>query len=379
MKFPIYKECEGCVAEFTSKTEGKYIYLTPDFQYLKIRTITDAPVDDSVWSEPTLEHYLLALPAPYGELAAKRYKEKPHDSAVKSFQRMSEKTPTTVLWIAFEWSETEEGSDFWLKVSKGQSPEIKSNKIESKEMKYFCCDSTLEFAEFVNKLAVGKLKIDKIINEYTKFSVFRVGNIWHLGTRDFSANKVTQGEFLDQILNLPVLKKEIKLDCKILTYTPILKNEKVEIGCKTFNLKELMEFKEVYKKWLDQTPVIDTRPFHTDSSEELRGYVKAFYKDNHIGSPNDPYDFLCCPQDGNVSGDMNFKSRKEARGEKVTNGQFIDRLQSLKAEKKSIKISLKDSGSAEVSKDFVNVAGYSVKHEEINKFFVELEKVQNNA
>lgn len=385
MEFPIYKACEGCVAKFTSKTEGKYIYLTSEFRHLKIGTKVDVPVDDSVLSEPTLEQYLLALPAPYGELAAKRYKERPFPKAESNLERKKNETPASVLWEAFEWDKTEEGFDFWHNVTKGQSPEIKSKKIESKEMKDFYCESSKEFAEFVNKLLVGRTKdskIDKAIYEYTKFSVFRVGlgSIWHFAdTRDFGAEKVTQGEFLDRILNLPLPKKEIKFDCKILTYTPILKNEKVEIGCQTFDLKELMEFWKAYEKWLTEAPVINTKPFYTDSSTELRAYVKAFYNNNTMGNPKDAYDLLVCNKHGEVTGDSSSKPRDEVRGEKVTNGQFIDRIQSLKAIKKGIKIPLRDSWSAEVTEGFVNVAGYSVKHEEIEKFFVELEKVKNNA
>jgi len=319
----------------------------------------------SSYSDEKLEprDYLLLFPAPYGKMAYNLFDQEYFD---KNW-RGNEFTKEEVLVRGFDWVKTPQKGDFWYQVCYGQSPEI-SQQTEKQIMKEnIQTEVTPAFAAFIQSHPKAKIK-----SEYSARTLVAVlylkeksNSINFLSSDNYGHKKVTQGEFIDALNFLPDEPKEVTLDFQVVGHYPII-GENVKIGCQTFELEDLKKFAAEYKTWTEQQGGFNCEDFYTESSTELRQFVYSLRPD------------LCCYREEDFSSSyrcLSFSSWSNEpiggnplsfHGEKLTVGQFIDKVANLKKERPPTKIQL---GGIEVSvseKGGMTVYGL-ISHETIEK------------
>ncbi len=285
--------------------------------------------------------YLLLLPAPYGEMAYKNFDQKYFGKRWNGKEFTKEK----VLIKAFNWSLTPQGGDFWDEVYYGKFPEIKKqteNKEMTEEKQNIQTKITPAFAEFIK--SHPKAKIGSPHDNESKMAVLYSGtqvggtNINFLSS-DFGYKQVSNGEFIDALDALPEIKKEKTLSFEVLGHYPIV-GENVKIGCQTFELESCKKFAAEYEEWKSGPADWNTvSRFSTESSISLRKFIYSLRPElccfPHWEVETNCYPFLVFSLTSEPIGGDHY-----AKGEKLTTGQFIDKVINLKKERKFKKIRL---------------------------------------
>lgn len=315
-------------------------------------------LDDEKELEP--RDYLLLFPAPYGEMAYNLFDQKYFDEAAGNKELTSE----NVLNRAFGWDGTPQKGDFWFKVWRGKSPEI-SQQTEKQTMKEnIQTEVTPAFAAFIQSHPKARIRAEYEGND-TIVALYCESKRINFLKRDHGYKKVTQGEFIDALNALQDAPKEVTLDFQVVGHYPIV-GENVKIGCQTFELENLKKFAAEYKTWTEQQGGFDCEDFYTDSSTELRQFIYSLRPDLCCYREYDFKSHYPCLSFSSWSNEPIGGNSSSCSGEKLTVGQFIDKVANLKKERPQTKINL---GGIEVSvseKGGMTVYGL-ISHETIEK------------
>jgi len=248
-------------------------------------------------------------------------------------------------------------------------------------MKDIYTDSTLDFRNFILSMVQGKeiyvSDIAGALSNYANLFFCRSkGTVVSFLTCEGPAygKKVTQGQFLDALASFKPAPSEIKFDCNIFGYNPVLKDGKITIGCQEFEVESIKEFAARYKKWKESPAKVEIADCYTDSSAALRAYVKEICPrgiDNCIYGPFDTYKY-CSVLHGVLTGDDNKRGSNY-----LTPGQFIDRILSAKPVRENVKISRLGAGTGIITENGVETVHGTISHGIVDSFLAEFnEKVK---